>query len=100
MTELLKLGFIGSTKIYIGKENYKNIQTLMPKQKMSEHQRFELLNLIADGYYNTNIDTDDFACEFYSITNLILDRGHIPLELEYLAIEELHEEILNILGGC
>lgn len=95
--ELLKLGFIGSTKIYTGKGNYKNIQTLMPREKMSQRQKFELLNLIADGYYDTNINTDDFACEFYSIVNLILDRGHVPLELEYLAIEELNEEILNIL---
>lgn len=99
MLELLRQGFVGSTNLYIGHGAYEIIQTLMPKVKLTEHQKFELLTLIANGYYNTDINTDDFACEFYGVVNLILDRGHIPLELEYLAIEEMHEEILNILTG-
>ena len=98
MTELLKLGFKGTTKIYIGENRHKDTPILMPKTDLTEHQKFKLIGLIADSYYNTDIDTDEFACEFYGIVNMILNRGYIPLELEYLAMEELYEQILDILG--
>jgi hypothetical protein len=96
VSELLELGKKDLACIYVGENQHKYISILKLNTDMSEKQKNKLLNLIVDGYFNTDIDIDDFSCEFYAVSYLILNRGCIPLELKYLAIEQLYKEIASI----
>lgn len=97
MTNIFKLGTVDTRKIYMGKGSQEIIHMLKPKTKLSNSQKFELINLITEGYYNTDNPTDVFACEYFYVIDILLHEDIIPLELEYLAIEEMYEEIGKIL---
>lgn len=59
---------------------------------------YKLIELFYESYYNTDIDTDVFGKEFYYVTGF-LTHGVVPLELEYLAVDEILDEIEDILKG-
>lgn len=97
MLAIFKYGAIGKSKIYLGHGTEKYIKVLIPKITIDDLQKFKLIALITESYYNTNNDTDTFASEYFYVVDMLLNKGYIPLELKYLAIEELHDEIIDIL---
>lgn len=71
--------------------------TLMLKAGFRTPEVIQKLNvLFHNSYYNTNQNTQDFALEFYYLIEA-LGAGHIPLALEYLAVDEIYDDILEIL---
>lgn len=61
---------------------------------------YNLIVLFHESYSNTNIDTVTFGKEFYTVVDN-LTSGVVPLELEFLAVDEIVDEIEEILetGG-
>lgn len=63
---------------------------------LTEKQKFNLITLFFESYYNTNQKTDEFSSEFYDLMDKIY-KGIIPIEAELLSVECIYDEILNIL---
>lgn len=59
---------------------------------------YKLIVLFYESYYDTAIDTSTFSKEFYYVIGN-LTNGIIPLELEFLAVDEILNEIEDILKG-
>ena len=99
MKKFLKYGNI---KNEILEEGY-NARIIVPAlelhNKLGKDKKYKLLKLFFDSYYNTDHDTEEFACEYYSVVDLIINKGIIPLELEYLNVDEMQEDIIGILKG-
>lgn len=71
--------------------------------KLHEHLKtpgviYNLIVLFHESYYNTNIDTATFGKEFYNVVDN-LTNGVIPFELEFLAVDEILDEIEEILNN-
>lgn len=54
--------------------------------------KYNLIKIFHDGYFNTDNDTSKFAVEFYNVVDL-LTTGIIPLDLNFLDVNGLVEEI-------
>lgn len=88
-------------------ENPKEISCLRSTRKnaikLDDHLKtpdvlYKLINLFYESYYNTDIDTDVFGKEFYYVIGF-LTSGIVPLELEFLAVDEILDDVEEILRG-
>lgn len=59
---------------------------------------YKLIILFHESYYNTDIDTLAFGEEFYNVV-YNLTNGVIPLELKFLSVNEILDDIEDILKG-
>lgn len=59
---------------------------------------YSLITLFHESYYNTAFDTVAFGKEFYNVVDFLI-KGVVPLELEFLAVNEILDEIEDILNN-
>lgn len=59
---------------------------------------YELIKLFHESYYNTNLNVEIFSEEFYKVVGC-LNSGIIPLELDFLVVDEILDDIEEILRG-
>lgn len=65
---------------------------------VSRDQKEQLIDLISDGYYNTNLDEVVYMKEYKKVIESIL-LGSIPLKLEHMCIEELYDDMYKIISN-
>lgn len=66
------------------------------KDIRTKNVMLNLISLYHEGYFNTDYSSQTLGAEFYNVVDLI-NQGIVPLELKFLEVEELEDDILFIL---
>lgn len=94
LEEFKRFGKVDNVNLYIGGSR-KELPCLCVKNLLN-NKKYKLIKLFHESYYNTNQDTEEFATEFFSVMTKLLD-GCIMLEVQYLSVDEIYEQIIEIL---
>lgn len=66
--------------------------------ELTDDQKFDLMGFFHQWYGDTAQDTEQFAMEYYHVTEAI-NRNEIPYKLDYLLVEEVYDQIEHIVPG-
>ena len=80
-------------KIEIDNHTSKKVGYL--RKKLDIYQKYDLIRLFYNKYYQNNKDKKGFEVEYFNIQNDLL-HNIIPLELEYLNIKSIYNDIYII----
>lgn len=72
------------------------INLLMDKP-LTDKQRLDLIDIFHASYYDTDQDTSIFATEFFDVCSQLNTPATMPLDLDYLNMEDIYEEIEQVL---
>lgn len=65
--------------------------------ELSSEEKVDIINALYDAYYSTDQNTEDFAVEFYYVTNKVLS-GKVPVKLNELV--DFEESIIDALSDA